>query len=249
MAQPAVRRRLSWRSAPVVEVRRETPRASRLVLNPLDWPGHQPGQHIDVRLTAEDGYTAQRSYSIASAPEDQHLELLVETLSDGEVSPYLTDELRAGDTLEIRGPFGGWFVWTSDLPGPLQLIAGGSGVVPFLAMLGHHQATGSTTPVRLLYSSRTLDDVLAQPSLTRTHDNVQVTLALTRETPPGWNGLTGRINRDLLQQCVLPPDATPRIFVCGPTRFVEAIAEALVDLGHPPEQIKTERFGASGGTS
>ena len=248
MAQPAIRRRLNWQSTPVLDVQPETIRTSRLVLDPPGWAGHQPGQHVDVRLTAEDGYTAQRSYSIASAPEHPHLELLVETLPDGEVSPYLTGELRAGDELEVRGPVGGWFVWNSTLQEPLQLIAGGSGVVPFLAMLEHHHATGSTTPARLLYSTRTLGDVLARERLRLRHPNVEVTLALTRETPQNWTGLTGRINRDVLEQHVFPPDGGPRVFVCGPTSFVEAVAATLIELGHPSDHIKTERFGASGGT-
>ena len=232
----------------MVAVRPETGRTSRIVLDPPSWPGHRPGQHVDVRLTAPDGYTAQRSYSIASAPEAPHLELVVETLPDGEVSPYLTGELRPGDTVEIRGPLGGWFVWTVDLGGPLQLIAGGSGVVPFLAMLDHHRAASSSVPVRLLYSARSVDDVVGGVLPGRPDPAVEVSIALTRSAPPGWNGHKGRVDRALLERLVVPPSQSPLVFVCGPTGFVEAVALALVDLGHDPMSLKTERFGASGGT-
>ena len=248
MARAALLRGLTWQAATVVAVRPESARASRIVLDPPSWAGHRPGQHIDVRLTAPDGYTAQRSYSIASPPEADQLELLVETLPDGEVSPYLTEELRPGDELEIRGPLGGWFVWTVDLGGPLQLIAGGSGVVPFLAVLGHHRAAGSTVPVRLLCSARSLDDVVGRAVLDDPGPAVEVSWALTRSAPPGWTGHTGRVDRALLERVVVPPQEAPQVFVCGPTGFVEAVSQALVDLGHDPVSLKTERFGASGGT-
>ena len=248
MARAALYRGLSWRNAAVLEVRPETARASRLVLDPPDWPGHRPGQHLDVRLTAPDGYTAQRSYSIASAPEAPNVELIVDRLPDGEVSPYLTDELRPGDELEVRGPFGGWFVWQVDMGGPLQLIAGGSGVVPFLAMLDHHRAAASAVPVRLLYSVRTLSEVIRRERLAETQPDVRVDLALTREAPPGWTGVSGRVDRTVLSRLALPPAAEPQVFVCGPTGFVDAVADAMIELGHPSEKIKTERFGASGGT-
>lgn len=221
-----------------------------------DWPGHRAGQHLDVRLTAPDGYTAQRSYSIASGPEGAHVELVVEELPDGEVSPYLSGELRAGDQLEVRGPVGGWFVWDdtgeSHGPGgraadrPLQLVAGGSGVVPFLAMLEHHRAVGSRLPVRLLYSARTLDDVLARERLAEPDPGVAVTLVLTRSTPPGWSGPAGRVDLEALRTYTLPPEAAPRVFVCGPTGFVAAVSAALIELGHPAEALRTERFGATG---
>ena len=223
-------------------------RASRIVLDPPGWPGHQPGQHLDVRLTAPDGYTAQRSYSIASAPEAPHVELIVDRLPDGEVSPYLTDELRPGDDLEVRGPFGGWFVWHVGLGGPLQLIAGGSGVVPFLAMLDHHRAAGSEVPVRLLYSARSLPEVFRRERLAEPDRNVRVDLALTREAPPGWTGETGRVDRSVLRRLAFPPEAEPQVFVCGSTGFVDAVASAMIELGHASERIKTERFGATGGT-
>ena len=239
---------MSWLSAPVLEVQPETPRASRIVLDPPAWPGHRPGQHLDVRLTAPDGYTAQRSYSIASAPEAPHVELIVDTLPDGEVSPYLTQELRPGDGLDIRGPFGGWFVWHVGLGGPVQLVAGGSGVVPFLAMLDHHRAVGSEVPVRLLYSARTLDEVIRRERLAEPGGDVRVDLALTRNAPPGWTGETGRVDAGVLSRLAFPPEAEPQVFVCGPTGFVDAIASAMIELGHPSQKIKTERFGATGGT-
>ena len=232
----------------MLQIQRETARASRLVLDPPAWPGHKPGQHLDVRLTAPDGYTAQRSYSIASAPEAAHVELIVDRLPDGEVSPYLTEELRPGDDLEIRGPFGGWFVWHAGLGGPLQLIAGGSGVVPFLAMLDHHRATGSDVPVRLLYSARSLAEVFRRERLEEPHRDVRVDLDLTRDAPPGWTGETGRVDRALLGRLAFPPETEPHVFVCGPTGFVDAVARAMIELGHPSEKIKTERFGATGGT-
>ena len=239
---------MSWLSAPVLEVQPETARATRIVLDPPDWPGHRPGQHLDVRLTAPDGYTAQRSYSIASAPEAPHVELIVDTLPDGEVSPYLTQELRPGDGLDIRGPFGGWFVWHVGLGGPVQLVAGGSGVVPFLAMLDHHRAVGSEVPVRLLYSARTLDEVIRRERLAEPGGDVRVDLALTRNAPPGWTGETGRVDAAVLSRLAFPPEAEPQVFVCGPTGFVDAIASAMIELGHPSQKIKTERFGATGGT-
>ena len=248
MAGTALRRRLSWQRAEVLAVQRETQRAYRLSLRPPDWPGHLPGQHVDVRLTAEDGYTAQRSYSIASAPEASYVELIVDKLPDGEVSPYLTEELRPGDELEIRGPFGGWFVWHVGLGGPVQLIAGGSGVVPFLSMLDHHRAAGSDVPVRLCYSARSLPEVFRRERLTESDRNVRVDLALTRKTPPGWTGETGRVDAAILRRLAFPPEAEPQVFVCGPTGFVDAVASAMIELGHPSEKIKTERFGATGGT-
>ena len=248
MARAAVRGRLTWETASVLETVAETSRTSRLVLEVPGWAGHRAGQHVDVRLTAPDGYTAQRSYSIASAPEDSTLQLLVETLPDGEVSPYLTQELRAGDALEVRGPLGGWFVWSSDLAGPLQLIAGGSGVVPFLSMLEHHRASGSTEQARLLYSVRSLDDVIGKAELERTGRSVHVDLALTRSAPAHWTGPRGRLDGPALERLVLPARDRPRVFVCGPTGFVETVAGALTTLGHPADRIKTERFGASGGT-
>src|SRR3954471_21415647 len=239
MERAALRRRLIWQAARVVELVSENARTTSIVLDPPDWPGHLAGQHVDVRLTSEDGYEAQRSYSIASAPEDDHLILTVERLEDGEVSPYLTETLRPGDDLELRGPIGGYFVWQASLGGPLLLVAGGSGVVPLRAMLRHHHATGSDVPVRLLYSARTRADLIYPAEL----DDDGAIITLTRERPQGWDGRTGRIDRELLAAAGWPPARRPLVYLCGPTGFVEGIADALVALGHEPSRIRTERFG------
>ena len=239
MERAALRRRLTWQFARVVEVVTETARTKTVVLEAADWPGQLAGQHVDVRLTAEDGYQAQRSYSIASAPEDEHLALTVERLDDGEVSPYLTETLRPGDELELRGPIGGYFVWRESLGGPLLLVGGGSGVVPLRAILRHHRASASEIPARLLYSARTRADLIYHAELA----DYDTTLTLSREQPRGWSGRTGRIDRDLLSEAAWPPDQRPLIYLCGPTGFVEAVADALVSLGHEPSRIRAERFG------
>ena len=223
----------------MLELVAENARTKSIALDPADWPGHLAGQHVDVRLTADDGYQAQRSYSIASAPEDGELVLTVERLEDGEVSPYLTETLVPGDELELRGPIGGYFVWQEALGGPLLLIAGGSGVVPLRAMLRHHRATASEIPVRLLYSARTESDLIYRDELA----DYETTITLTREQPPGWTGRTGRVDPGLLAEIAWPPAEGPRMYVCGPTGFVEAVADALVTLGHSPARIRTERFG------
>ena len=229
----------------MVELVDETPRVRSIVLDPPEWRGHVAGQHVDVRLTAEDGYQAQRSYSIASAPEDEHQLLTVERLDDGEVSPYLVDELRPGDELELRGPIGGYFVWEASTGGPLLLLAGGSGVVPLRAMLRHRAAAGSSVPARLLYSARSLDEVIYRDELERLGADVRLTL--TRAQPEGWTGYGRRIDADLLAEVAWPPEESPLVYVCGPTAFVEVAASALVALGHDAGRIKTERFGATGG--
>jgi ferredoxin-NADP reductase len=199
-----------------------------------------------VRLTAEDGYQAQRSYSIASAPEDRHIELTVERIDDGEVSPYLADELLPGDEIELRGPIGGYFAW-EEAPGmPVFLVGGGSGVVPLRAMLRHHRATGSTIPVRLLYSARSLEDVIYRDELTAADRN-DVRLTLTRRQPAGWRGYGRRVDRELVAEVCWPAAERPLVYVCGPTGFVEAAAGALVSLGHDAGRIRTERFGPTGG--
>jgi len=233
----------------VVELIDETARARSIVLDLAEWPGHRAGQHVDVRLTAEDGYQAERSYSIASAPEDEHLVLTVERLEDGEVSPYLTDELRPGDELELRGPIGGYFVWEESLGGPLLLLAGGSGIVPLRSMLRHRAATQSTVPVRLLYSSRALHEVIYRDELARlaAYDEVDIRFTLTREWPEGWRGHRRRIDEELLREIAWPPQERPLVYVCGPTAFVEMAASGLVELGHDAGRIKTERFGPTGG--
>ena len=227
----------------MAEVKPETSRTSNIALELPDWPGHLAGQHVDVRLTAEDGYQAERSYSIASGPEDPELILTVERLDDGEVSPYLVDELRAGDELELRGPIGGHFVWEEALGGPLLMVAGGSGVVPFRAMLRHHRATESTVPVRVLYSSRSLQDVIYREELLARND---VRVALTRAWPNDWSGHRGRVDAELLREVAWPPAHSSQIYICGPSAFVEAIAGQLVDIGHDPSRIRTERFGPTG---
>jgi ferredoxin-NADP reductase len=239
----AVRRRLTWQVATVVELLDETARTKSIVLDPPDWPGHRPGQHVDVRLTADDGYQTQRSYSIASAPEDEHLELTVERLDDGEVSPYLTDVLRPGDGLELRGPVGGYFVWEVRYGGPLLLLGGGSGIVPLRAMLRHHRATGSKVPVRMLYSARSVDDVIYRDELQREDAPIDVRFTLTRQQPDGWQGYSRRIDRGLLDEVAWPSAERPLVYICGPTAFVETAASTLVELGHEAGRIRTERFG------
>jgi len=230
-----------------VQRRGETPNASTLTFDVGGWPGHHAGQHLDVRLTAEDGYQAQRSYSIASAPEDDQLVLTVERLEDGEVSPYLADELRSGDELELRGPIGGYFVWEEALGGPLLLLAGGSGIVPFRSMLRHRAAAVSTVPARLLYSARTLDDVIYRDELAQlADDDVEVRFTLTRACPEGWQGYRRRIDRRLLEEVAWPREEQPLVYVCGPTPFVELAAGTLVELGHDAGRIRTERFGPTG---
>jgi len=248
LAGTAVRGRLkplTWQVATVAEAVDETARVRTIVLDVPDWPGHRAGQHLDVRLTAEDGYRAEREYSIASAPGEP-VAITVERLEDGEVSPYLTDELRAGDGIELRGPIGGYFVWDGDDGDPLLLIAGGSGIVPLRAMVRHRQRAGSDVPVRLFYSSRTLDDVIYRGELDEVGDGIEVVYTLTRERPAGWTGYNRRVDGDLLREVAWPADEGARAFVCGPTSFVEAVAEGLVDLGYPPARVKTERFGATG---
>jgi ferredoxin-NADP reductase len=242
----ALPRRLTWQAGRVVELVDETADTKSIVLELDDWPGHRAGQHVDIRLTAEDGYVAERSYSIASAPEDEHLVLTVQRIEDGEVSPYLDDELRPGDELELRGPVGGYFVWEEALGGPLLLLAGGSGVVPLRAILRHRAAVGSTVPARLLYSARTIGDVIYKDEFDRFDmDDVDVRYTLTRGWPDGWQGYRRRIDRELLEEVAWPAAERPLIYVCGPTPFVETAASTLVGLGHEPARIKTERFGPS----
>ena len=249
MERAALLGRLTWQLARVVELVDETPRVRSIVLEPPAWPGHRAGQHVDVRLTAEDGYQAQRSYSIASAPEDPGLVLTVERLEDGEVSPYLVDELGPGDELELRGPVGGYFVWEEGLGGPLLLVAGGSGIVPLRAMLRHHRAVESRIPARLVYSARSLAEVVYGDELMAlaAAEEIDVHVTLTREQPEGWRGRTGRVDRTMLEELAWPAGDGPLVYSCGPTGFVEAVASALVDLGHDPGRIRTERFGPSGG--
>jgi ferredoxin-NADP reductase len=249
VAGTAVLGRLSWRLAEVVEVRPETSRTKTIAFDVPGWPGHHAGQHVDVRLTAEDGYQAERSYSIASASDASRLELTVERLDDGEVSPYLTDALRPGDAIELRGPVGGYFVWDSTAQGDVLLVGGGSGVVPLMAMARQRSAEGSTIPTRLLYSARSWDDVIYRDELAQLgqEDGFEVIYTLTRTRPSGWQGYDRRVDRDLLGEVAPPPAELTVAFVCGPTPFAEAVAGALVELGHEPLRIKTERFGPTGG--
>jgi ferredoxin-NADP reductase len=248
VAGAALLGRLNWQLAEVIEILDETPRVRSLVLRCPGWPGHLAGQHVDVRLTAEDGYQAQRSYSVASAPEDEHLVLTVERLQEGEVSPYLVDVLGPGDRLELRGPIGGYFVWTESLGGPLLLLAGGSGIVPLRSMLRHHSAHHSPVPARLLYSSRSLGEVIYRNELEQLNSsrNVEVFFTLTREWPEGWNGHRRRIDEQLIREISWSPPQRPLVYVCGPTAFVERAADLLVAIGHDAGRIKTERFGPTG---
>jgi len=246
VAGAAIRGRLSWQLAAVEDVVDETPRVRTIVLDVPEWSGHRAGQHLDIRLTAEDGYRAEREYSIASAPGEP-VAITVERLDDGEVSPYLTEELHTGDALELRGPVGGYFVWGPEDGGPLLLVAGGSGIVPLRAMLRHRVRSGSEVPARLLYSSRTLEDVIYRAELEGHDEGVEVVHTLTREQPAGWTGYTRRVDAELLGEVAWPVGESPLAFVCGPTSFVETVADGLVELGYSPERIKTERFGATGG--
>ena len=250
MARAAVLGRLAWTLGELVELVQETPRVASLYLNIPDWPGHLAGQHVDVRLTADDGYVAERSYSIASPPEDRWLALTVERLDDGEVSPYLVGELRVGDKLELRGPIGGHFVWRAGDDAPLLLVCGGSGVVPLMAMLRHRAKATRKAPARLLFSSRTLADVIYREELERlasAGDGLSVFHTLTREKPAGWTGFTRRVDEAMMSEVAWPKQQMPAVFICGPTSFVEAAASLLVGMGYPPLSIKTERFGATGG--
>jgi ferredoxin-NADP reductase len=237
-----------WRVATVRAVREETPATRTLVLDVPDWPGHVAGQHVDIRLTAEDGYQAERSYSIASAPESADLELTVERIADGEVSPYLTDEVREGDQFEVRGPIGGHFTWRAEDGGPLLLVGGGSGIVPLMAMLRHRGARGSDVDARLLLSAQRLEHLIYRDELASfVGSGVAVHITLTREQPDGWAGFDRRVDAAMLEAVGPPPAERPRVYVCGPTAFVERAADLLVAAGHAPRAIRAERFGPTGG--
>jgi ferredoxin-NADP reductase len=251
MARAAIQRRLNWQFGRVTKRLDETPRVKTLVLDVPGWPGHRAGQHVDVRLTAPDGYQAQRSYSIASAPDDaDQVALTVERVEDGEVSPYLVDELAIGDQLELRGPIGGHFVWDVDVGGPLLLVAGGSGVSPLMAIIRHRAARESRVPTRLLSSSRSLEDVIYKGELdwlSGRSDGLEVFHTLTRRRPSDWTGYARRIDSDMLAEVGFAPEQRPLCMVCGPTPLVEAVATALIELGHTENRVKTERFGPTGG--
>jgi ferredoxin-NADP reductase len=241
---------MSWRVATVVALRDQSPTARSILLTLPGWPGHAAGQHVDVRLTAPDGYSAVRSYSIASAADGDRIELTVEQLPDGEVSPYLVNELIVGDAIELRGPIGGWFVWRPDQREPIQLIAGGSGVVPLVAIARAHAAARNGSPIRLLYSVRDPASVLYGgefEDLASRSSGLILTYAFTRSAPPGWDRPPGRVDAALVADSTWPPDLSPTCYVCGPTGFVEAVADLLVEAGHDPARIRTERFGPTGG--
>ncbi len=248
--QPAPAHTLEWQIGTVVKVKLETPSVKTFTLALPDWMPHRAGQHYDVRLTAPDGYQAQRSYSIASSPE-QHgeIELTVERLEEGEVSTYLHDVLIMGDQVELRGPIGGYFVWEASMGGPLLLVAGGSGIVPLMAMIRHRQAARSNIPVRLLYSSRTYEDIIYRDELAmlgKDHSGLEVFHTITRRSPVGWVGYTRRIDAKMLEEVIKPYGSDFTAYICGPTALVEGVANGLVALGVPPAKVKTERFGPTG---
>jgi ferredoxin-NADP reductase len=247
-------KQLKWQLGTVVEIRQETPTVKSLLLDVPDWTTHLAGQHVDVRLTAEDGYQAQRSYSIASPPESKYLILTVERLEDGEVSPYLTDDLRVGDRIELRGPIGGYFVWSpcdrKTEGSPLFLVAGGSGIVPLMAMIRDRANSHSRVPARLLYSSHSYDDVIYREELDRISagdSSLRVIHTLTRRQPQDWKSYERRIDQAMLAETAWQPAEKPIAFTSGPTALVEAVANHLLELGYKPECIKTERFGPTGG--
>ena len=250
MARTAIRGRLTWAVASVIDLVDETSRVRSLVLDVPDWPGHLPGQHLDVRLTAEDGYQTERSYSIATPADGRRVTISVERIADGEVSPYLADELRVGDKLELRGPIGGYFVWTPNDERPLLLVGGGSGIVPLMAMLRARIAAASDIPVRLLVSARSIDEIIygaELESIASANSGVEIIRTLTRSQPSGWTGYARRVDQAMLAEIAWPADRQPRSFACGPTGFVETVASGLVALGHEPGNIRTERFGPTGG--
>ena len=240
-----------WKVGTVVSTRTETPTGRSITIDVPGWPGNIAGQHVDVRLSAPDGYQAVRSYSIASAGDGEWVQLAVDKLPDGEVSPYLVDEVQKGDQLELRGPLGGWFVWRPEIDGvpqaeDVQLIGGGSGIVPLIAMIRSHAASESTAKFRLLYSVRTPEDAFFADELARLEgDGLEITWVYTRQAPEGWPTPAGRVTLDALRSATFPSSGTPAVFVCGPTGFVESVATWLVELGHEPAAVKTERFGGA----
>ena len=241
MKRPAV----GWYTGRLVRANSLTSSARSLIFSVPGWPGNHAGQHVDVRLTAPDGYQATRSYSVASVGPGDEVELAIERLPDGEVSPFLVDDLELGDAVELHGPLGGWFVWRPDQTRPVQLVGGGSGVVPLVAMMRAHADGSSIATMQLLYSLRGPDDAFFRDELTERSATTPTTWHYTRTVPPGWSRAAGRVTRDDLSSTTLPPEREPLIFVCGPTGFVEAVARGLIDLGHEPGSIRTERFGGT----
>jgi ferredoxin-NADP reductase len=250
--EKVVKRGLEWQISTVVRVRLETQSVKTFTLALPNWVPHRAGQHYDVRLTAPDGYQAQRSYSIASNPEQKgEIDLTVERLEEGEVSTYLHDVLIVGDQVELRGPIGGYFVWEASMGGPLLLVAGGSGIVPLMAMIRHWRAASSSVPIRLLYSSKTIEDIIYRQELEelhRDHARLEVFHTLTREQPSGWDGYGRRIDMRMLEEVAKPFGKNLRAYICGPTALVEGVANGLVALGVSSEQVRTERFGPTGGS-
>ena len=241
---------IDWQLATVTATHDETPTVRSFTLGLPGWPGHRPGQHVDLRLTAEDGYSVERSYSIASEPERTgEVDITVERIEGGEVSPFLHEVVVPGDRLEVRGPIGGYFVWEAGLGGPLLLIAGGSGVVPLMAMARHRARARSRVPARLLFSSRGPDEIIYRDeldALAAAGDGFEVLHTLTRQQPPGWSGYARRIDEGMLAEAIEPLGAATRAYACGPTALVEIVANGLVRLGLPPDRIRTERFGPTG---
>jgi ferredoxin-NADP reductase len=245
-----MKKTLDWQIASVKDIKPETAHVKSFTLALPMWMRHRAGQHYDIRLTAQDGYQAQRSYSIASEPEREgEVDITVERISDGEVSTYLHDVMIPGDRIEVRGPIGGYFVWEAAMEEPLLLIAGGSGVVPLMSMIRHRAAAGAKNPTSLLYSSRTFEDVIYYQELERlraTNQGLQVFHTLTRSQPPQWNGYSRRIDQDLLKEVAEPLGRSVQVYVCGPTVLVETVANTLVKIGVNSNQIRTERFGPTG---
>ncbi|MFZ0013103.1 MAG: ferredoxin reductase [Acidimicrobiia bacterium] len=250
MAGTAIPGRLTWLVGEVVAIIDENPTVRSIVFDCPGWPGHRAGQHIDLRLTAEDGYVAERSYSMANAPAGQNVTITVELVADGEVSPYLIEELRVGDRVELRGPIGGYFVWDHESGAPLMLIGGGSGVVPLMAIVRSRVSGGSSAPIRYLASARSHDRLIYVAELDQIvaeDRGVEVVHTLTRSHPESWRGPTRRIDREMIATHGFGAGDNPLCFVCGPTAFVETVATTLIELGHRPDSIKTERFGPTGG--
>jgi len=248
MERTTILGRLNWRVGQVVKTRAETAQVKSLVLEFPDWPGHRAGQHVDIRLTAEDGYQAVRSYSIASPPDEPQVTVTIERLEDGEVSPYLVDDVQVGDPLEVRGPIGGYFVWETALGGPLFLVGGGSGIVPLMAMIQHRVARANDARIRLLYSARSPEDVIYRHELEElaNRPGIEVIYTYTRSHPPGWTGYQRRIDQAMLEEVGLAREEQPHIYICGPTPLAEGASNGLVALGYEPARIRIERFGPSG---
>jgi ferredoxin-NADP reductase len=249
VTDPREPRRLVWQKAELVDARRETASARTLVFSGPDWTGYLSGQHVDVRLTAEGGYSAERSYSIAAADKPSCFELTVQRLPDGEVSPYFVDEMAIGDEIEVRGPIGGWFAWRPEAPNPVLLVGGGSGVVPLMAMIRERDRAGSRAPFRLVYSARSVDEVLYRDELadrSSTTDRLIVDQIYTRSAPVGHERAPSRITQMDLADLSWAAGSAPRCYVCGPNGFVESVSQLLIALGHAPEMIRTERFGPTG---